>query len=88
MRLLVHLIPKASCNKIVGWGQDVQGRKVLYAKVTAVPEDGKANDALIKLLGKTFHIPKSSISLVRGTTSRHKELEITEEIDVSLIPEK
>lgn len=76
MRLIVHLIPKASANKIEGWAQDVQDQKVLRVKVTAVPEDGKANLALIKLLSKTFHVSKSRISLVRGTTSRIKELDI------------
>ncbi|MBI2707364.1 MAG: DUF167 domain-containing protein [Proteobacteria bacterium] len=76
MRLIVHLIPKASANKIEGWAQDVQDQRVLRVKVTAVPEDGKANLALIKLLSKTFHVSKSRISLVRGTTSRIKELDI------------
>lgn len=76
MRLIVHLIPKASANTIEGWAQDVQDQKVLRVKVTAVPEDGKANLALIKLLSKTFHVSKSRISLVRGTTSRIKELDI------------
>ncbi len=76
MRLIVHLIPKASSNKIEGWAQNSQGKKVLRVKVTAVPEDGKANAALIEMLSKTLHVSKSAISLVRGATSRVKELEI------------
>ncbi len=81
MRLVVHLTPKASQNKIEGWALDVDGSKILRAKVTAVPEGGKANAALIKLLSKMLHIPKSSISLIRGETSRvkHFEIEIDEE---------
>lgn len=76
MRLIVHLIPKSSSNKIEGWAKDSQGQKVLRVKVTAVPEDGKANAALIKLLSKAFHVSKSCIVLVRGVTSRVKELDI------------
>ncbi len=55
---------------------DGQGQKVLRAKVTAVPEDGKANEALIKLLSQTLHIAKSRICLVRGAASRTKHFEI------------
>ncbi|MDZ4322962.1 MAG: DUF167 domain-containing protein [Alphaproteobacteria bacterium] len=76
MRVIVHLTPKTSQNKVEGWAEDVKGEKVLRVKVTAVPEDGKANDALIKLLGAFFKVPKSKISLIRGATSRIKHLEI------------
>jgi uncharacterized protein (TIGR00251 family) len=80
MRIIVHLIPKASQNKIEGWSQDSKGQKVLRVKVTAVPEDGKANEALIGLLSKSFQIAKSKISIRRGTTSRIKEVEIEGDI--------
>lgn len=76
MKLTVHLTPKASHNKIEGWAWDEKGQKILRIKVTAVPEGGKANEALIKLLGKTLHIPSSRVSLVRGATARIKQLEI------------
>lgn len=76
MRVIVHLIPKASSNKVEGWILNAHGQKVLKVKVTAVPEEGKANEALIKMLSRTLHIPKSAISLVRGTTSRVKEFKI------------
>ena len=76
MRLIIHLTPKASRNKIEGWALDAEGQKVLRVKVTAVPENGKANEALIKLLAKTLHLSKSKISLIRGTTARVKHLEI------------
>lgn len=79
MKLVVHLTPKASHNKIEGWAVDGKGQKILRVKVTAVPEDGKANEALIKLLSKTFRIPQSRISLARGATSRIKQLEIDED---------
>ncbi len=76
MKLLIHLTPNASHNKIEGWEIDEKGEKRLRIKVTAVPEDGKANDALIKLLSKTFSVPKSKITIVRGAKARLKEVEI------------
>ncbi len=75
-RLIVHLTPKASHNKIKGWDLNADGEEVLRVKVTAVPEDDKANQALINLLSKKLHISKSSIKLERGATSRVKHLEI------------
>ena len=84
LNLIVHLTPKASHTKIEGWMLDGQGQKILRVKVTAVPEDGKANAALIKLLSQTLHISKSRICLVRGEISRVKQLEIEineEEVD-------
>ena len=80
MKLIVHLTPKASHNKIEGWAKDEKGQKILRVKVTALPEDGKANQALIKLLSKALHISQSRISLIRGETSRIKQLEIGEEM--------
>lgn len=80
MKLVVHLTPKASHNKIEGWSEDEKGQKILRVKVTAAPEDGKANEALIKLLSKALHIPQSRISLTRGTTARIKQLEIDGDI--------
>lgn len=79
MRITVHLTPKASQNKVEGWTEDVKGEKVLRVKVTAVPESGNANDALIKLLSAFFKVPKSKISLIRGASSRIKYIEIQEE---------
>ncbi|MBS0271515.1 MAG: DUF167 domain-containing protein [Proteobacteria bacterium] len=76
MQLIVHLTPKASRNKIEGWSLDAEKKRILRVRVTAVPEDGKANKALIQLLSKTLHISKSRISLIRGETSRIKQLEI------------
>lgn len=42
--------------------------------MTAVPEKGKANKALIELLAKSLRVPKSSISVISGDTGRKKIL--------------
>ncbi len=77
--LRVKLTPKASKNAILGWTEDENGEKLLKASVTAVPEKGKANKALISLLAKHWKIPKSAIEIVRGETDRLKTLEIAGE---------
>ena len=72
----VKLTPGARKNEVVGWEEDLFGERTLKISVTAIPEKGKANKAMIALLSKHWHIPKSAITIVRGGTSRTKILEI------------
>ena len=46
----------------------------LKAAVTAAPEDGKANDAVVALLAQAWRLPKSTFEIVRGGTAREKTL--------------
>lgn len=69
LALLVQ--PGARRNAIVG----VHDGKLKIA-VTQVAEDGKANDAVIALLAKTWKIPKHCFEIVRGHTSREKRFVI------------
>jgi uncharacterized protein (TIGR00251 family) len=55
---------------------DAEGKAYLKARVTAVPEKGKANKALIALLAKSLRVAKSSVSLASGEMSRKKILRI------------
>ena len=59
--------PKASADRIVG--EHAGGLKIA---VTAAPEAGKANEAVIKLLAKKLGLPRSSISIISGHASRRK----------------
>ena len=81
LRLDLKLTPKAKKNAITGIAVDAGGRSYLTASVTAVPESGKANTALIKLLAKEWPIAKSQITIIRGTTSTRKTIEIAGKID-------
>lgn len=53
--------------------------------VTAPPEDGKANAAACIVVAKALGVPKSSVRVVRGQTSRHKQLEIDGVDDSALL---
>ena len=48
----------------------------LEVRVTAVPEKGKANKAVIELLSKHFKVPKSAIVILRGKNTRNKIIKI------------
>jgi len=76
LRLAVRLTPNGGRDTIDGIEADGEGEAFLKASVTAVPEKGKANKALILLIAKSLRIPKSSVSLVSGETARKKILRI------------
>jgi len=65
--LHVRVQPRARANAVKGWHG-----AALRVSVTAAPEDGKANRAVIDLLAETFDVAPSSINLVRGAASRDK----------------
>ncbi|MGN6147674.1 MAG: DUF167 family protein [Rhizomicrobium sp.] len=76
LRIVVRLTPRGGRDAIDGWADDANGKRHLKARVSPPPEDGKANMALIALLAKSLDIPKSSIRLAAGETSRLKTIEI------------
>ena len=76
VRLRLKVAPKAKRNEIGGWLDEPDGSKALKIAVTAAPEDGKANAAVIALLAKEWGVVKSSISVVAGATDRRKIVEI------------
>ena len=54
------------------------------ASVTAVPEHGKANTALLRLLAKEWKLPQSSRTIIKGITERRKIVEIGTDLDIVL----
>ena len=75
-RLTVRVQPKASADRVEDWGEDDAGRRYLKVRVRAVPEDGKANDAVQKLVAGWIGVPKSAVRVVTGGKTRLKGLEI------------
>lgn len=64
--------PKAAQDRIGDVIEDGKEGFTLKIAVRAVPEDGKANDSIVKLLGKSWDLPKSSFTLLQGGASRRK----------------
>jgi uncharacterized protein YggU (UPF0235/DUF167 family) len=72
----VKLTPKASSERIGEVRTLPDGQPQLAVYVTAAPEKGKANQALLRLLAQHLSVPLSSLRIVRGHTSRSKLVEI------------
>jgi len=71
-RLRLRVSPGARSNAIVGKHGD--GWKV---RVTAAPEGGKANDAVLRLLAERLEMPGKSVTLIAGPSSRDKIVELS-----------
>ncbi len=70
-KLLVFIGPNAMKDEIIGtYGNPVR----LKIKIKAPAVDGKANKALISLLGKTFKLKTTQIEILSGETTRQKEV--------------
>jgi hypothetical protein len=70
VRITVRVIPRSSKNTLE-WEEGT-----LKARLTAPPVDGAANEALIALLAERLNIPRRTITIVHGATSRQKIIEI------------
>lgn len=85
-RLSVRLTPNGGRDAIDGWERGAEGAISVKARVSVPPEGGKANKALIALLSKALRVPKTSIDIVSGETSRTKNLRIA--VDPEVLVEK
>jgi uncharacterized protein len=71
VRFAVHVQPRASRNEVAG-----RHGEAVKIRLTAVPADGAANDALVSLLAKTFALTARSVRIVSGAHSRSKVVEV------------
>lgn len=70
----MRLTPKAGRDAVEGIKPTADGGSEIAVKVTAVPEKGRANDALLRLLAKQLHVAAGQLSLAAGAADRHKQV--------------
>ena len=69
-RINVRVIPRAKLNRV-----DIQPDGTVRVHTTTAPTDGKATNDVIKMLAEHYKVPKTSIKLIHGATSRTKVFE-------------
>ena len=74
MDLRVKVIPKSSKTELAGYLPDGTWK----VKVTAAPEKGKANRALLEFLAERLGVSKSRIRITSGETSPLKRIRVDE----------
>jgi uncharacterized protein len=78
LHLSAKIIAKSSKNdfSIISFSEN-KPELSLKIKVRAIPEKGKANQAVIEYLSEIFDIKKQQIEIISGLTSNHKMINIT-----------
>ena len=74
LELAIRATPRARKEGIEGVVLDAAGAAWLAVKVTAPPDAGKANAAVLALLAKALAVPPSALSLFAGAGSRWKRV--------------
>ena len=64
----IRISPNSAKNEIIISGE------MIKVKITSQPIEGKANKAVIEFFSKQFKIPKTSIEIVKGETSKDKTI--------------
>ena len=75
-RLTLRVTPGTRTDAIEGPQTRADGTTVLKLRVSAPPDKGKANTAVLALLAKTTRLPKSAFTLQSGETSRTKRVDL------------
>jgi len=68
----VKVIPRSTLSEVAGKTED----GVLRVKVHAVPEKGKANMEVCRVLSEYFGVPRTNVEIVSGHTSAQKRVRI------------
>jgi hypothetical protein len=76
-RLAVRVTPNARADAIM-IDVDSGGIARLHIRVTATPEDGKANAAVIALLAKALGMRKTALRIVKGQSARTKLIALSD----------
>lgn len=71
MKFFLQVKPKSSTARI-----EQKNEKELTVWVREVPEDGKANDAVLRAVAEHFAVAPSRVRIVRGARGRKKIVEI------------
>jgi hypothetical protein len=72
--LQVRVTPKSAKNLVLGVEETPEGKSHLKVRVTANPDKGKANRAIVVFLAKYFGFAKSNIQVVSGSASKFKAI--------------
>ena len=67
----IRLVPRGGRDAVVG-----ERDGAVLIRVSAPPVEGRANAALIAFVAKRLRVPKSSVRIARGETSRDKAIAV------------
>ena len=71
MRLSIKVVTKSSSDRLVGWMGDA-----LKVCVTAAPERGRANAAVVALLSNALGVSRNAVRIVSGARASRKTVDL------------
>lgn len=75
--MAIRLRPGAKADRVIALAAAVGDRQELVATVTERPQNGRANEALLQLLARSWQLPRRDLRIVSGAAGRHKVVQIT-----------
>lgn len=72
--MLITVVVKTHASRE---GVEQQPDGTMQIRVHAAPVEGRANERVVNLLSKHFGVPKSSVRIVKGRSSRRKLIDVT-----------
>jgi hypothetical protein len=76
VRVAIRLTPRAKADRVIAIAAAAGGQRVLKASVTEPPENGRANEALLRLLAHAWQLRRRNLAIVAGAASRQKTVHI------------
>ena len=73
MKIQVKVKPNSKAEEVSQEGDS------FVVRVKEPPKEGKANQAIIKLLAQHFGVPQSRVRILSGFRTKHKVIEIKED---------
>ena len=70
--MAIRLSPRAKADRLLAIAATAEGGRAIRVSVSAPPQGGRANEALLRLLAYTWHLPRRNLSIAAGATSRNK----------------
>jgi len=72
----LRVTPRGGRDDIDGLETLANGRSVVKVRVRTIADGGEANRAVTELLAKALGVPKASVRILSGTTSRLKQIAV------------
>jgi uncharacterized protein len=77
VRIAIRLTPRGRGDRVEGVVRGADGAAALQVSVSAPPAEGRANDALLRLLVKEWGVARRDLAIVAGLKGRNKLVHVT-----------
>jgi uncharacterized protein len=77
VRVTIRVRPGAKADRVVAVAPGAGGRRKLVVSVSEPPQNGRANEALLRLLSRAWRLSRRDLRIISGAGGRHKVVQIS-----------